>query len=632
MLIGFDTLILVMIISVFAQNITIEVQNQVMKSRTPRPYWLLSSILASIGYISLLLVDVISTEPILIFVAAFIFVLADVLKLKGVQREFTNGYNNDENLLLKILPILYGVALFISIYILKDLRVTIILIFSIRIISSLCGLWMISSYRKLSLMMSKVLLTIIFIVMFISNIYIIVRVVLANSYAGIFGGQDIFVYSYELVKSLLWSLTILTLNVSQVEMEKDENLVKYETLFNVNPDVQLIVSEDDLTVIEVNDSFVDISGIRRDDIVGKSVEEVPLLKRISDQIDYYSKVIDGTLNNSVEIRQNLKGGKQFVGLLNYNRFTIKEKPVILNSLKDVSDSKHFQRLNEILSDVVRQNPIAIVVTELDGKIIFVNDQFTQMTGYTQADTAGNTPRILKSGQKDVAYYQNLWDTVLSGEVWQGEIINRRKDGSFYWEKNRILPVKNENGKLMAFVSMKDDITKSKQTEESLTLKASIDGLTGVNNYSHFMELFEKQMDREWQEGQTNALLMIDIDDFKIINDSWGHMFADKILKSLAEYLGKSLRNYDVLGRLGGEEFGILVENVNKKVAKSIADRICHEVSEMAFITDTNEEVHVTVSIGVNVYDNADDIYQIMKEADDAMYVSKRMGKNQVTMV
>ena len=202
-----------------------------MKSRTPRPYWLLSSILASIGYINLLLVDVISTEPILIFVAAFIFVLADVLKLKGVQREFTNGYNNDENLLLKILPILYGVALFISIYILKDLRVTIILIFSIRIISSLCGLWMISSYRKLSLMMSKVLLTIIFIVMFISNIYIIVRVVLANSYADIFGGQDIFVYSYELVKSLLWSLTILTLNVSQVEMEKDENLVKYETLF-----------------------------------------------------------------------------------------------------------------------------------------------------------------------------------------------------------------------------------------------------------------------------------------------------------------------------------------------------------------------------------------------------------------
>ena len=84
-----------------------------MKSRTPRPYWLLSSILASIGYINLLLVDVISTEPILIFVAAFIFVLADVLKLKGVQREFTNGYNNDENLLLKILPILYGVALFI---------------------------------------------------------------------------------------------------------------------------------------------------------------------------------------------------------------------------------------------------------------------------------------------------------------------------------------------------------------------------------------------------------------------------------------------------------------------------------------------------------------------------------------
>ena len=638
MTIEFAPLIWLLLISGLIQNVTLMVQTYLMKNKSSLMFWLFSNTMSIAGFILLLYLDLQKSSSTVVFISVTLYVLSDVVRLYGIEKELNtdkkyefDSKNQSRKPMHYVLALFYTSAFILSIYYFNDYKLTSMFIFTFGACSSLFGYSLISNSRDSALQLSKIVLLFVFTALLISNFYIIVQLSRAQFTNSIFGFSMVFIYAYEIVRGLVWSFTTLILNVNQVENEKNDNLVKYETLFNINPDVQFVVRERNLEIIEVNDSFIETTGLKRKEVIGKTVDQIPFFKNEGNFQSRYLKLKNEAKDQSVQIRGTTRSGKDYIGLFSFNRFKIDYESVLINSIKDVSDITLFQKLNLILSDVVRQNPVSIVITQLDGTIWFVNEQFTKMTGYEFNEAIGNTPRILKSGHKDQLFYKNLWDVIIRGHEWQGEIINRRKDGSFYWEKNRIVPIRGEDGEVIAFLSMKDDITNMKLTEESLAKKARIDGLTGIYNYSYFMEIFESYMTTQRHESQKGAMMMIDIDDFKQINDTYGHTFADRVLSRFARSLGEYLRKDDVFGRLGGEEFGILIRDTTEHIAQSIAQRFCDDVAGTMHVTDDGQQARITVSIGVKIFDDKTDMTEVLKQADSALYVSKNSGKNQVTV-
>lgn len=639
MLIGFNSLIAILLISAFLQNVTLVTQTLLMKNQTSLRWWVLSSISVTVGYVILSESIYGVTNPWFLFAAMIAFLGSDILRLYGVQKEFST--NSTHNLLFTVPDVVpyYFVLIFLyvgvlgaSFYIYQEYQLTSILLFVFRMISSLFGIWLLSRYKNVGLKFSRYLLFMVYVVMVIVDFINFRRLQDMRFISTIFGSQEVLVYSFELIKSYIWTLGILTLNINQVEIVKEENQLKYETVFNVNPDVQFILKDRNHEVIEVNDSFIKSTGVKRQDVIGKKLGDIGVLFGMRNLHEQYHVWKNSTTQSNIEIRGTLMSGTKFIGLLGIRRIEVGGHDVLINSVRNVSEIKQFQRINTILSDVIMQNPIAVCVTDTNGTITFVNDQFTKLTGYAGEEVVGKTPRILKSGRYDNDFYKKLWDTILGGYEWNSEMLNRHKNGTFYWEINRIVPVKDDDGEIIAFLSMKDDITNMKLNEQTLQQKARLDGLTGLYNYGYFIERFQSILNSKWEPDQQNAFMMLDIDDFKQINDTHGHPFADRVLQHLSRNLYDTLRKNDIIGRLGGEEFGVVITDTDAEKAYLAAERLRKEVEETEFYTDYGKRVSVTISIGVTLFNVDSNIDEILRVADEAMYQSKNSGKNYVTLV
>lgn len=273
---------------------------------------------------------------------------------------------------------------------------------------------------------------------------------------------------------------------------------------------------------------------------------------------------------------------------------------------------------------------AVLITDVNGVILYVNPAFTNITGYTREEAIGNTPRLLKSGEQPEAFYRNMWQTILRGEVWRGEMTNRKKNGRIYWEYMTIAPMQNEAGKITHFVAIKEDITRRKLAELELERRATTDPLTGVSNRRHFFEHGELLFAAA-QQHQTAALtgLMIDIDHFKSINDRYGHLVGDAVLVEIASRLQRQLRPGDLLGRYGGEEFAVLLPRTGQKEGREIAERLRLACARCPIVLPDGM-ITVTVSIGVaHVGQFIATLQDLLNSADRMLYLAKNLGRNRV---
>jgi diguanylate cyclase (GGDEF)-like protein/PAS domain S-box-containing protein len=269
---------------------------------------------------------------------------------------------------------------------------------------------------------------------------------------------------------------------------------------------------------------------------------------------------------------------------------------------------------------------AIVITNIEGVIEWVNPAFTKLTGYSAAEAVGATPRLLRSGNHSRAFYARMWETLLAGHVWHGEMYNRRRDGSVYAEEQTITPVREENGHITHFVAVKQDITERKQQEEKIRHLALYDSLTNLPN----RRAFDAMIRRISHRGGPASLLMIDIDDFKFVNDSSGHPIGDQLLSEIGQLLQKQLRPFDFLARVGGDEFVALLEQVSIEETQTISERLRKSVEEFWF--EHNDAVlHATISIGVATIDDSADPKTFISRADAALYAAKERGKNRVVI-
>jgi diguanylate cyclase (GGDEF)-like protein/PAS domain S-box-containing protein len=280
-----------------------------------------------------------------------------------------------------------------------------------------------------------------------------------------------------------------------------------------------------------------------------------------------------------------------------------------------------------LTTAVEQSPVTVAITDLAGKIQYVNPAFTATTGYSAEEVLGKNPSILKSGFTTSDEYEVLWKTISGGDPWFGLFHNRRKDGSLYWEEAVIAPVRDAAGAITEYIAIKQDITVRMEAEERATFLTFHDPLTKLPNRILGKTHMDKAMANADQLGLKSALLFLDVDHFKRINDSLGYRVGDRLLQALVERLQKCLRKTDTLSRLGGDEFLIVLSAVEDEEAiDSMAARILEEAAA-PFSVD-GFELSITLSIGVAVYpDDGRDFDLLNKQADMAMYFAKKSGRN-----
>ncbi len=296
-------------------------------------------------------------------------------------------------------------------------------------------------------------------------------------------------------------------------------------------------------------------------------------------------------------------------------------------LVDITERKGNEEQLKLANLVYQAIGEAIMVADTDNRIVTVNPAFTELTGYTLQEAVGCSTALLNSGHQDEAFYQMMWHALETTGHWQGEIWNRRKSGEIYLEWLTINTVYDDQNKVRHRVAMFSDITDQKRAEQTIWQQANFDSLTGLPNRNMFYERLAQEMKKSQRMGLPLALLFLDLDHFKDVNDTLGHSKGDLLLKEMAQRLLLCVRNTDTVARLGGDEFTIILAELHEpdSIERLAQDILCQLTKPFELAGDC---AYVSVSIGITLYpEDTDDIDVLIKNADQAMYAAKDQGRN-----
>jgi diguanylate cyclase (GGDEF)-like protein/PAS domain S-box-containing protein len=319
---------------------------------------------------------------------------------------------------------------------------------------------------------------------------------------------------------------------------------------------------------------------------------------------------------------------------------------LYGSLQDVTEAKLVQLRVRLAANVFDHANEGIAITNADGKILEVNEAFCRITGYNRDEIIGQTPRILKSGRQDAAFYQEMWHTLQSVGIWSGEIWNRRKTGEIHPEILNISAVRDPQGVTQQYVALFSDITRRKEMEDRIHQLAFFDALTNLPNRRLLNDRLSQTLLAIKRSGRFGALMFIDLDNFKPLNDTHGHAMGDLLLIEVANRLKASVREMDTVARIGGDEFVVMLSELDadpelsENQARAVAEKIRSRLAEPYVLTkpesqtDFTEFTHrCTASVGgILVEPCTTDMEAKMVQADAAMYQAKAQGRNQVLFV
>lgn len=291
----------------------------------------------------------------------------------------------------------------------------------------------------------------------------------------------------------------------------------------------------------------------------------------------------------------------------------------------------------LLGRGVMASACPIMITDRHGLIVYVNPVFTSLTGYSLEELQGKTPRVLKSPQTPLLVHEDLWRTILSGKPWHGELCNFRKNGQEIWESISINAIRDDAGEITHFVGVWQDITgrrerdeTSRAEKETFKKQSRTDDLTGLYNRRHIFVELGREVERATRYKRPLSGMMIDIDDFKKINDERGHLLGDRVVRTFARILEDSVRTIDILGRYGGDEFLLILPETPISEALTVAQRIRQNV--INYHRNIMAEIGtLTVSIGLVEFDDTcrADKTLFLEKIDNVLLTAKRAGKNQV---
>lgn len=345
-----------------------------------------------------------------------------------------------------------------------------------------------------------------------------------------------------------------------------------------------------------------------------------------------SRVAEGEYDQPVPIHSNDELGQLALCFNRMMKDIKTDREILLETNERLAAEIQYRRIatDELkkLSLAVEQSPASVLITDLQGRIEYVNPKFCEISGYTRDEVLGQHTRMLGSGDMDIAYYRNLWGKLQRGETWKGEFCNRRKNGHVYWESAVIAPIRGESGEVTHYLAVKEDITERKAFEQRLLEQATQDQLTGLPNRFLAFDRLKQLLQNAQRHQQHIAVIYIDLDDFKTINDTLGHAMGDQLLIQVAQRIKAQLRGEDTLARLGGDEFMAVIAELQdaSNDLRLIIDRLRSVMQTPFHLAD--REIQVTSSLGIALYpDNGEDIGTLMRNADMAMYEAKHAGRN-----
>lgn len=325
----------------------------------------------------------------------------------------------------------------------------------------------------------------------------------------------------------------------------------------------------------------------------------------------------------------------FAILVAWTVFFMRRQPVLLGEkvamrTRELDEEIRVRRAAEtelkLAAQVFESSAEAIMITDADNHILSVNESFTRMTGYSADEVRGQSPVMIASGRHDPEFFKALYDALMMHGHWQGEIWNRRKNGEVFPQWQGVSVVRDEDGNITQYVSISSDITARKASEERINFLSHYDTLTGLPNRTLLQDRVHQAMMVADLYGSKVSLMSLDLDRFKLINDSLGHQMGDRLLIEVVNRLKSIVRSADTISRQGGDEFVIVLQDDSGLTAASkVAQKIQERMSTMFEID--GHEIRVTSSIGIAVYpDDAGDLETLLKRCDIAMYHAKESGR------
>jgi diguanylate cyclase (GGDEF)-like protein/PAS domain S-box-containing protein len=342
----------------------------------------------------------------------------------------------------------------------------------------------------------------------------------------------------------------------------------------------------------------------------------------------YEDALKGKVSNSLETKVQTNGNTAFVLWSIAPFFDINNTVSgAIAQGQNITDRRLAERRLRLSSKVFDSTAEAILITDDKGDIVDVNAAFTDITGYARSEVIGQNPRIMKSGRHSKEFYQNMWDSLAANGIWRGEIWDRRKNGEDFPKWLSISASRNESGRLTNYVAVFSDITGKKADEDKLEQLAHFDPLTGLPNRVLFQDRLYTALARAKRDKDLMALLFVDLDKFKQVNDSLGHRVGDMLLKEVSKRLLHSVREIDTVGRLSGDEFTVILSDIaSQEDVEMVASRIVKSVGAPYFFE--GHELFVSASVGIAIFPtDGDTSADLLRNADIAMYHAKEIGRN-----
>ena len=424
----------------------------------------------------------------------------------------------------------------------------------------------------------------------------------------------------------------LMINISdnkQVEEALRLSEEKFAKAFHASPDGLLITRQSDGLMIETNEGFSQLSGYDSDASLHHSTLELHLWVDLEQRVELLRRLEENGFARDFKCSIRHRDGRIRLCEISSYPLMIGTENCILTIARDITERHQMQEKLQQTATVFESTAEGIVITDPQQVITAVNRAFTEITGYSENEVLGQTPRIMASGQHNSLFFAEMWHQLSKDGHWQGEISNKRKNGEVHPNWMTISTVRNSDNLATHFVGVFSDISSLKHAQSRLDHQAHHDPLTNLPNRLLFERRLREVLTDQRRNGQHGAVLFLDLDRFKNINDSLGHPVGDLLLNGIATRLKEQLRDIDTVARLGGDEFIILLPGLKSpRDAELIADKLLACFS--APFPAGEHELFISASIGISVYpEDGTEVATLIKNADTAMYRSKLKGRNRV---
>lgn len=378
----------------------------------------------------------------------------------------------------------------------------------------------------------------------------------------------------------------------------------------------------------VNEAFGRILGLDAGALNGRPFAELVAEEDLPHVQDNYERRLRGEpVPSEYELRlKRADGSRAFVNLHVALATAADGGRVIIATVKDITERKRAEDELRKLSSALDQSAAAVVITDARGIVEYVNDRFTDLSGWSAAELVGHSASVL--ADPDGTGEDAIAEAVRSGEPWKGEARARRRSGETYWETVSVAPVRDDAGAITHFVAVKEDITQRKESERRVWQQANFDAVTGLPNRVLFQDRLHQDLTRARRKGGRLCLMFIDLDRFKLVNDTLGHEAGDELLVEVGRRLTACVRESDTVARLAGDEFTILLPDPGTaQDIAAVANRVLDSLRN-GFVIAGGREVFIGGSIGISIFpDHGDDASSLLKHADAAMYRAKDLGRN-----